>query len=169
MLSKWYAVPAVLLSSLAIAGCGGDDASVDICEGKELIPHLSPVSLGEFSASQTPFQWNLVLHSPCDEAVTISEACLVGDNVGEFVMEGPDRMVASRDRNSVVRLTYERSSAAEQDDIALVVQSDADNAPTLVVPICARVVDGSPSDESLECDSPVAIPSEGEQVDGLCS
>ena len=180
---------AVLLAfPVAFIGCSSDETAQDICEGRSLQPDRPSIVLGEMTpssgaddallnATTTPYEWNLLLHSPCDEPVTIEEVCLIDDGDGaadHFVLEGPEGDVASRGADSIVRLTYERSDThddGDQDDIAVVVQSDADDAPTLVVPVCARVVDDRSDDDevSMSCSSPVTIPGDGESVSGLCS
>ena len=168
-----------------MTGCGDEDELVDICSGKQLTPHITPVNFGELrpqgnsepdllDGTRTPFEWHLLLHSPCEDPVTIDEVCLVdaGDGAAQqFVLEGPEGPVASRGDDSVLRITYERQethSGDDQDDIAIVIQSDADNAPTIVVPACARVTDDPADEPTMECNSPVAIPAEGESVGGLC-
>lgn len=185
---KFAKTTTIVTVSLALTlnvGCSGEEGGQEICEGRVMNPHFSPAVLGEFrppSSSQShlddtriPYQWHLLLHAPCDEPVTIEEVCMIdgGDGAAsQFVLEVPDETTASRNNDGVLRLTYERSdthSGDDQDDIAIVVQSNADNAPTIVVPVCARVVSSFSDDRfGFECDSPVEIPAEGERVEGLC-
>lgn len=168
-MSLWkLAPPALLVAGFFTLGCGGGETEfTNVCEGRELVPHLSPVSLGEFrplgsrtadltDGTRTPFEWPLILHAPCDDEVTISNVCIVGDAAQHFALEGPSSEVARRGEDSAVRLTYNRQTPHDgdaQDDIAIIVESNADGG-TIVVPVCARVVDGSPSDEPLECNPP---------------
>ena len=161
-----------LLLAVGLIACGDDDDASDICSDRELVPHVSPVVFGELSESLIPHEWHLLLHNSCNAEVTIEEACLIGDDADQFVLEGPESDVAVRNQDSVLRLTYERESTHsgdDQDDLAIVVQSDAENAPTIVVPVCARVVSDPDEEAEMECNSPVEIPAEGERVDGLCS
>ena len=70
----------------------------------------------------------------------------------------------------MVRLTYERdepNGGDDVDDIAVVIQSNATNFPTLVVPVCARVIPEGQERSSIECTSPVSVPA-GERDDSLC-
>lgn len=175
---------ASLLLFISLLGCTEREGEIERCPGTSIAPHVTPVNFGELAVGddgdyqdpqQTPYQWTLLLHSQCDEEVHIDEACLIGNDGSapeQFFMEGPEPEVASLAEDAVVRLTYDRQTThgdGEQDDYALVVQSNAEDHPTLVVPICARTSDDPDFEAALECNSPVAIPAEGERVDGLCS
>jgi hypothetical protein len=166
---RWKLPVTLAVVGFTAFGCSGsdDDLFTEVCEGRQLVPHLSPVSFGELrplgsatedlhDASRTPYSWPLILHAPCDQEVTIDRACIVGDT-DHFTLEGPSDDVASRGNDSAVRITYNRqtpNSGDEQDNIAIIIESNAEDSP-LVVPLCARVVDGSPDNsEPLDCVPP---------------
>lgn len=177
------------LVGLSFSACGGESGQEgEVCEGRQLIPHLSPISFGELnplgnrepdlsSPQRTPFEYVLLLQSPCNEEVKIDKVCLVGDSAkngsdtAQFELEGPEPGVAKRGREAVLRLTYERQTPNEggdSDQVAIVVQSNAENHPTLVIPLCARVVADGTEKSDLPCESPVVIEA-GQKNAALCS
>lgn len=184
------ALALLLASTLATAGCDEDEAR---CSGAEILPHLSPVAMGDFYPRQgdpdpatnerVPFAWSLVLQSTCGAPLKISKACLIGqahngvDGDAAFALEGPDRAEVPPGEDTLVRLTYDHADvnaldadadgAADPDNIALVVQSNARNFPTLVVPVCARVVLDGATRLRLDCTAPVTVPA-GESRPDLC-
>lgn len=175
------------------AGCGDSAGGSDLDEGPCISPNLGSVSLGEVfppseavepnpgNNSRSPVEWSVVLESNCDRSVEISETCVVGEeddgsnqsDAEVFTKEGPrPEGPVETGEETVVRITYEReqpNSEGDTDKIAVVVQSNADNTPTLVVPICARVVGEDEERGPIECSSPVEIPDDGERIEGLCS
>lgn len=122
------------------------------------------------SNERTPFEQVILLRARGEGEVTIDKICLAGDAASQFILEGPRPGVATPALDAAVRVTYERdtpNSGDEVDQVALVVQSNASNAPTLIVPICARVVRNGAERQPIQCDSPVSVPA-GERDDTLC-
>lgn len=144
------------LMFVSIAACGDSEDTV----GRLITPHASPVQLGDFwpqgstepelgNNGRTPYEWVLLLQSIGDEPVKVSKACLVGDT-NNFILEGPEpsTTIPAGDEGAI-RLTYGRTSPGS-DKIAVVVTSNAENFPTLVVPVCAAVVaDGAEKNKSV--------------------
>jgi len=183
------ALTALLTASAAcgLAGCGDEETQAGVCKGAQIFPHLSPFNLGESyptpdnaddvnlgSNETTPYEATLLLQAPCEAGVTVQKVCLVGDparngdDVDQFIVEGP-RPSDSIGRNKEVgiRLTYMRDAPGEVDNVALVIQSNAENFPTLVVPVCAHVIEADQPRMSLTCESPVVL-EEGQRDDTLC-
>lgn len=166
------------LTGVGIIGCGGGGE----VEGERcLVPHLSPVPFGEMypkgnrdedllSPERSPYEWVLQLQSNCGAEVNIEKVCLVGDT-DHFILEGPEPTTATGAQSAVVRITYERQdphSGSDSDQIALVVQSNADDHPTLIVPVCARIIEDGNEKSALECESPVTVAA-GQKDASLCS
>lgn len=81
--------------------------------------------------------------------------------------ELPATVQAGRDFG--VRITYDRQSpSADADQVALVVQSNAANFPTLIVPVCARVIADGEEKAAVACQAPVSVPA-GEKNSDLCN
>lgn len=163
---------ACAFSLALLVGCGdaeGGDGAV------EILPHQSPVGLGQLwplgdaeanpgDPERVPFEFVLLLQS--NGGLEIDEVCLIGSD--QFAVEGPVPSTPKRDEDAAVRITYERTDVGGPDQAALIVQSNAENFPTLVVPVCAQVVaDGSPRG-AVECQSPVTVPAGEKQAD-LCN
>ncbi len=173
----------VPLLMITLVGCG-DEESSDLCSGRTILPHQSPAVFGQMfplgtrdidvvNATRVPFEWVLLLQAPCEESVTIEKVCLIGedakegDDVAHFILEGPVPGSASAAEPAAVRITYDREEPVGTiDNVALVIQSNASNYPTLVVPICAQTVADGEERVEIECTSPVMV-DEGEAVD-LC-
>ena len=177
---------AAVLSSLAMAGCGpsGDD---DGCSERSLGAVFSrPNNLGAMfppsdddsdvsDDSRVPFEWTVLLRTECAAPVTISKVCLVGPGgnpeageVDQFLLEGPTSTEVTSQEDAAVRLTYTRRQPSGVDNVALLVESNAADFPTLVIPVCARVVENGNERGDIECTSPVAIPAQGETVSVAC-
>lgn len=183
---KLRLVAAACLVALAATGCG-DNGEGD--GSAEILPHQSPASFGEMYPTgnndpdptgnvRTPFEWVLLLQSTGDAPLEINEVCLVGDeedgsDVDQFTLEVENQeLPATVDAGGEfgLRLTYDRQDPNEGDDadqIAVVIQSNASNFPTLVVPVCARVIADGEERGTVECQSPVTVP-EGESDTSLC-
>lgn len=163
------------VSLLLFAGCNQEEAT----GSAELTPHVSPIVLGDMypensdevdlaSNERTPYEFVLLLRATGDAPVEISEACLVGPDSDMFILEGPTPATVDRSVEGALRLTYTRTEPSDSiDNVALVVQSNAQNFPTLVVPACARVVPDGEDRFGFECTSPVTVP-EGTKDDTLC-
>lgn len=187
-----FGLAGVVALFFSAAGCGDSADQSDRCAGPQILPDRSPLFFGEVYPppedeeeknpgilDQTPIAQTLLLESPCEETLEIEETCLVGetDDDGEsdaeqFTPTGPKPKTVPTDESAAYRLIYEREEPNEGDDIdnaAIVVQSNAVNFPTLVVPVCARVLEeGEERSESVECRSPVEAPAEGERREDLC-
>jgi hypothetical protein len=156
------------------------------------MPHLSPVNFGDLNpapadgstpAAQTvPYEWALVLLSKCSQPVAITKICIVGDNHNgvkgskAFYTEGPEPKTAAPGVDPVVRITYSpkelntdlnADGKPDPDNVALVIQSNAVNFPTLVIPLCARLVAAGTAPSAFDCTSPVTIAA-GTKDETLC-
>ncbi len=183
----------VCLATLCILpSCGEDVQEEDHCLGPEILPHASPVFLGEpypsdgepdpGNGERTPYEWVLLLQSSCDRSIVIEDVCIVGDptkngdDVAQFQLDGPRPAKASFGEDAALRLTYGRNTLAadtdqdgkpDPDSVAVIIQSNARNFPTLVVPVCARLLpDGTPR-EGVTCTTPVVV-EPGTRDDSLC-
>lgn len=169
--------------ALAVAALVVSCAPAPENAGRHIRPHLSPVALGdlwvlpsgetpdETSSQYVPYSWTLLLQSTGTDNVKIQSVCLVGNDRGVFAIEGPDDTDLGPDQMAAVRITYDSdgpSPGGNPDDVALVVQSTADDYPTLVVPVCARTVPDGQERGTVECTSPVQV-APGERDDSLCA
>jgi hypothetical protein len=190
--TTWVVATALAGAALVGASCGNTDDSSDLCKGPEILPNQSPVRIGEMyppsddvekrpgDNTRIPVEWTVLLESTCQETLEISEACIVGaeDEGSDGTdarffepVEGPTKESLESDEESAIRVTYDRERPNPEDDIdniAVVVQSNAENFPTLVVPLCARVIEEGEEPEPVPCTSPVEPPPEGEQKTGIC-
>jgi len=172
-----------VLAMLGFAACESEDTT---CDGAGILPHESPKALGLFrllerdevpnpgSAEAVPFEWTLFLESTCAKPLVIDKVCIVGDaHNGDvedpaFTIEGPVPDTVSKGSHAALRITYEVDSVNEDldddgerdaDSIAIVIQSNATNFPTLVVPVCAITVPKNELETSTyRCASPVVVP-----------
>lgn len=166
---------AVLLLGLGASACrdGGGSGDVDI------LPNVSPARLGQMyplgendpdpgTTERVPYELVLLLKTE-NGGLEIDEVCLQGsaDALAQFALEGPVPEVPKRDEDAALRITYERQAPGPQDNIAVIVQSNAANFPTLVVPVCAQVVAEGTERIIFECTSPVNIPP-GTRDDTAC-
>lgn len=180
---RLVALAALTLTAALVAGC--DSASSSGCEGPEILPHLSPANLGNFhplpsgeaadpgDPASVPYEVTLFLRSTCSAPLVIDRVCVVGDahNGDEsdpaFTIEGPVPATVNKGDAAAVRLTYDNShvnrdlnsdGARDPDRVAVVVQSNAVNFPTLVVPVCAAIIPADENATAFSCDSPVTVP-----------
>jgi hypothetical protein len=181
----------LLLAGLMVTAtaCSGTDGEESQCTGRELLPHRSPVNLGEFyppksdqmnpgDPERVPIEWTLLLESTCQKNITVEKACLVGEGeesgdreTDHFTLEGPQPESFGGETQGALRLTYDRQNPNGGDDldnVSLIVQSNAQNFPTLVVPVCARVVKEGTDKEGVTCESPIEALPKGESKSGLC-
>lgn len=182
-----------LLSLVALghlSACSSDDGdSTELCAGVKIEPHVPQVPLGQMyptpakaedrdlaSRESTPYEWVLRLRSKCDEPVKVTKVCLVGDSakngadVEQFTLEGPKPTTIDSTFDGAIRITYKRqmpNSGDDIDNVAVVIQSNAANAPTLVVPVCASVVKDGQERTNITCTAPVTV-AEGQKDEGLC-
>ncbi|MCB9729676.1 MAG: hypothetical protein H6744_05230 [Deltaproteobacteria bacterium] len=189
---KHLAIPGLLAATLlAAGGCDGGEGD---CTRPTLVPQVERLNLGDLRAraagepadpanvEAVPFEWVLLLQSKCTEPVVISEVCVVGDahngKAGDpaFTLEGPVPATVPFRSEAALRVTYDHpdpntldadeDGEPDPDSVAIVIQSNAVNAPTLVVPICARIIgEGEPA--AVPCVSPVTVGS-GMRVESLC-
>ena len=190
---SFLCLAAIVFLALPLSlSCCGDDDDVEICEGPEIKPHLNPVFFGDFYPlpegddpqpglnEYTPYEWTLLLSSDCEKAVVIDKICIVGDNHnGEegnhaFTVEGPEPKTIPYGEKAAIRITYNHSDInidgdgeADPDNVALIIQSNATNYPTLVIPICARIIPKGAERKGFSCKSPVTV-EKGESDTTLC-
>ncbi|PIE21188.1 MAG: hypothetical protein CSA66_00055 [Proteobacteria bacterium] len=169
------------------------DEPAFVCVGPEITPHLSPVSFGDLyvqgsddprpeSRVAVPYEWTLLLLSDCQRELVIDEICLVADDHNgvegdhAFTVEGPLPASIPYGQTGAIRVTYDHADpntvdadgdgSPDPDAVALVIQSNATNYPTLIVPICGRIIPKSGTPAEYECASPIEVPA-GEYRD-LC-
>lgn len=167
---------AVVLSSFAFIGCNGEGADGPV----EILPNVSPVRMGQMwplgdevddpgTNERVPFEVVILLTTESG-GLEVDSVCLEGtpDALAQFALEGPVPEVPKRDEDAALRVTYERQAPGPQDNVAVVVQSNAENFPTLVIPVCAQVIAEGEERIIFECTSPVTVPP-GERDDTLCA
>jgi|GEM_PF-1329495 len=182
---------ALLAAGWALPGC---DSASSGCVGPEILPHLSPVNLGSLyalGADETPdpgspvavpLEVTLFLQSTCSTPLEIDRVCIVGDaHNGDaedpaFILEGPVPSTVPNGDAAALRLTYDNDQvnrdtdddgARDPDNVAVVVQSNAVNFPTLVIPVCAAIIPADDNATAFTCTSPVEVPA-GERDNSLC-
>lgn len=188
-------VVALLVAGLGKGGCESEEGSCGPLISPHISPiyfgDVKTLANGEepdvATLDTAPFEFVLILESACDPAaggpdLVIDGLCLVGDaHNGDatdpaFSIEGPVPSVLGPGELAAVRITYDPSSVAEDtdddgvpdyDSVALVVQSNATDTPTLVVPMCARLVGQNAELDAAACTSPVPL-IEGEADLTLC-
>jgi hypothetical protein len=177
---------AAACASLAMAGCGpsGDD---DGCSERSLgavfsrsnnLGAMFPFDADDSDVSddsRVPYEWTVLLRTECAAPVTIDKVCLVGANgaadapaVSQFLLEGPTATEVTSQEDAAVRLTYNRRQPGGVDNVALLVESNAADFPTLVIPVCARVVENGAERGAIECTTPVPVPAAGEAASASC-
>lgn len=189
------AASVVGVALLAFAGlAAGCDSASEGCVGPEILPHLSPLNLGSLhplssgatpepgSADAVPLEVTLFLQSTCSTPLEITKVCIVGDaHNGDasdtaFTIEGPVPAMVGRGDAAAVRLTYDNGhvnrdldndGARDPDNVAVVIQSNAVNFPTLIVPVCAAIIPADDNATAFACASPVTVPA-GTSDPSLC-
>jgi len=187
------AVVSVLVAGPLFGAACGDEG--DACVGAAILPHRSPLNLGNFrplgqgetpdpgDPEKVPYEVVLFLRNTCAGVVEIDAVCTVGDahNGDEddpaFTLEGPVPTSLAAGEEAAVRITYEPSGvnrdrdddgARDPDQVAIVVQSNAKNFPTLVVPLCAIVIPNDAEVVTFVCESPVTVAA-GTKDASLCA
>lgn len=167
---------------LVVTGAGWtacDDASTE-CEQPELVSTLSPVNLGnmvkrgsepidEATNTNPPYALALLLSSTCLQPVVIEKVCVVGDKAS-FSLRGPNPESVPFRTETAIEITYDRTGTSpngKPEQAALVIQSNAVNQPTMVIPLCARTVDNVSQKTVFACESPVTV-EVGAKDDTLC-
>lgn len=179
--------------ALGMTGCDSDGGT---CQGPMILPAESPKALGPFrvladgevhqpgSPAIVPYEWTLFLQNDCGEPLKIDKVCVIGDGHNgdeddpSFLLEGPVPATVTQGNAAALRVTFDNDEpnrdrdddgARDPDNVAIVVQSNATNFPTLVVPVCALIV---PRDElasaSFSCTSPLTVPA-GKADRTLCA
>lgn len=167
---------AVVLSSIAVIGCRDGGANGPV----EILPNVSPARMGQMwplgendpdpgTTERVPFELVILLTTESG-GLEIDDVCLEGtaDALAQFALEGPVPEEPKRDEDAALRVTYERQAPGPEDNVALIVQSNAENFPTLVIPICAQVVAEGQERIIFECTSPVQVAA-GARDDTLCA
>lgn len=173
---------------LALATCAfACDSSEDTCSGATIFPSESPKALGPFrlranneaadpgGGITVPSEWTVFLQNTCGAPLKIDKVCLVGDGHNgdaedpAFTLEGPVPDTVKNGDAAALRLTFETTTinddrdddgVRDPDNVAIVVQSNATNFPTLVIPVCALVVPADDLDDAniTGCASPISVP-----------
>ncbi|MCA9547714.1 MAG: hypothetical protein KC613_25095 [Myxococcales bacterium] len=183
--------PALLGCALALLGCGEAD---DPCVGAAIEPSRAAVDLGDrlardpggagdvLDTARVPVRKTLLLKNTCGTPLTLRQVCLINDQHNgvpgdhAFAVEGPDRAVVGPGDVAGVRITYDHAdvnadldmdAVRDPDRAVLVVQSDAANAPTLVVPVCGRILPAGETADPYACPPPFTVPA-GQRLDDLC-
>jgi hypothetical protein len=181
MTRKSLATLAVFALTVLVTACGPEG----VCTSPEILPSNSPAALGTMQMlpagedpnpganNFTPFEWTLQLQSSCaGQNLKVEKVCKAGDPREAFLLEGPEPEGEDipGGASALVRVTYDPdgpNSGEEVDQMAVVVQSNATNFPTLVVPVCARAIPEGGTPTAITCESPVSI-GEGEKDESLC-
>lgn len=165
----------VAASALLMAGACDSEAA----GGAEILPHLSPVNFGDLyplgnrqpeptSNERVPYEWVLLLQNGGSESLRISKVCLLDDNhngvAGDkafsirvsdalplTVVPGSEAAVEITFEHEELNVDLDGDTEADPDTVALVVESNAKNYPTLVIPVCARLVENGTEKGAFEC------------------
>ena len=155
-----------LAGVLGLAACGPPPKNA----GVHISPDLSPISLGDLyplpqgqqpdygSNKYVPYAWTLLIQSEGTDQLVINKVCLVGDKNHAFALEGPDITKVPPGAEAALRITYsDQTVRSKPDDAALIVQSNADDYPTLVIPVCAQTIPDGSTRGQVDCTSPVTV------------
>ncbi len=180
------------LCLLAAPGC---DGAQDTCTGAYIEAARPAIDLGDrlarpagspgdlLDTTRVPVRQTLLLRNTCGAPLTLREVCLINDGHNgvdgdpAFALEGPDRTRVAPGDVAGVRVTYDhpepnddldQDAVRDPDRAILVVQSDAHNAPTLVVPVCGRILPDGETADPYDCPAPFALPP-GEALPDLCT
>ena len=176
---------------LLLIGCAPE---ADPCSGATLEVGTEAVHFGDLTllsggaigdpntADQVPSRRTVLLRNACGPALRIHQVCLIqNEHNGEagstaFYLEGPDRAVLGPGQTAGLRLTFDAQTVSDDlnqdaerdpDRATLVIQSDAHNTPTHVIPVCARTVPEGEANPPYDCPAPFTIPA-GEALPDLC-
>ncbi len=186
------ATAALLLLSIAVQGC---KEQAPECDGVTIDPSVPILAFGDLflppgedeedatEGPTVPSQKTVFLRARCGDALEIERVCIVheghnGDpEVTAFEFEGPaETTIIPGADEAAIRVTYDARSLngdldfdgiADPDIGALIIQSNAVNAPTLAIPVCGRVVTPGASIAPQRCVLGLDIEA-GEKVEGLC-
>ncbi len=141
----------------------------------EMYPPSDNTADDPVDTERTPFEFVVLLRSTGEVPVDISEICLVGESDtarDQFILEAPETPVQSTSQvDQAVRITYDRQSpngGGNVDRVSLVVQSNAENYPTYIVPFCGRVIGEGSDPQAIGCSTHLMV-APGESAEDLCN
>lgn len=138
-----------LIAASSVLGCSEEGTS-----GPEILIDVSPVNLGVVAVDADAEHFDLQLTNRGDSTLLIDGWSLRGDQHCALEMTGPDVSEVSPGGSAFLRGWYGPSVVAE-DQIELLITSNAVDYPELVVPVCGRGVDPADEDaEPPECELP---------------
>ncbi len=169
---------AALLAFALLAAC---DSQGDECSGAFIEPFPIALNFGDVhpatsgTPESAPRRKTVLLHNTCGGTLRIERVCIVEDahdgveGDTAFEIEGPDRAEVGPGDVAGIRVTFEHVTlntsptpgAVPPDRAALIVQTNAENAPTVAVPLCARLVAPGSQHEPFECPQTFPVPPEG--------
>lgn len=167
------------LVTLLLWGCGEDEAE---CSGASVDPFPVALAFGDVKEADLPARRVVLLRNTCGTQLEIGETCIIEDdhngdpNDPAFELEKPSNETLNAGEEGGIRVTYSPSSVNEDQDqdaardldqALLVVQSNASDSPTLVVPLCGRRIAENEDKDDQECPPAFTIP-EGERIADLC-
>ncbi len=141
----------ILFGLLLAAGCA-EEAPPKIAVS------LAPVNLGVHvvAPDMGAYSFNLQVINMGEETLVIDSTKIVGDTNCAFTFEGPDVDELELDQSAFLLIHYDPVVAGE-DQTAIEIVSNAKNAKTLEVPMCATAVnEGDPAPPVPECEIPPA-------------
>lgn len=185
---------AVCLLALLAFGCKEQAAE---CDGVTIDPSVPILAFGDLflpadedadpedqpDGPTVPAQKTVFLRAQCGDALEIERVCIVheghnGDpEVVAFEFEGPaETTVVPGAGEAAIRVTYDARSLngdldfdgiPDPDIGALVIQSNAVNAPTLAIPVCGRVINPGAGIAPQRCVLGFDLEA-GEKLEDLC-
>jgi hypothetical protein len=132
------------IAMLLCCGCGEELAA------PEIEPDVSPMNLGihVIDPEAPVYQFNLQLTNIGEQKLVIDSVSYRGDQNCSFTFEGPDIFHLKANESAFVRGWYEPTIPAE-DQIALIVISNAKTHGELVIPVCALAVTPETTDAEV--------------------
>ena len=181
--------------SLCLAlGLGCSDGEPD-CPGLTIASNPTALNFGDLYArsadergdpddpTRTPHHRVVILENGCGGVLEITEVCIANDRHNgvdddpAFLLEpplhtelGPGGFTGARVTydHTVVNEDIDRDAERDPDIAALIVHSNAQNAPTLVVPLCGRIIRDDETAESFDCPAPFTVPA-GQRLATACN
>lgn len=156
----------LLALSAILPACEKDDEG---CSGAVAEPFPAALGFGDLKAGApegplgeaAPARRAVLVRNGCSGTLTVTASCVVGDARGAYVLEGPDRDTAGPGDEIAWRVTYAPTEPEEPidgqrppDGAALVILSNAKDAPVLVVPLCGRLI----ADDETAGETTCALP-----------
>ena len=152
-----------LLLCVALIACNTEDSlgppQIDV--------DVSPVWAGVRSIDEDApaKQFDLQLRNTGGQTLKIEKVSVKGDQNCAFDWEGPDQKELGADGSAFIRMWY-KPTVRDYDSISLIIESNAENFDSFVVPVCGRgalqeeidqmtdVDGGVDDDESPLCSAP---------------